>query len=147
VGLLSRLAGMAPAKAPSDDALLIHAMFLMAGADGNFDDEETSVIRGFANSLPEFKDTNEQEWMSLVGDARKLARKFENPKASVAALGQLSTPKLKQKAFLLAADIALASGDVDEDEDAMLESMQRVLGLDDSTANAIINVLAIKYVP
>jgi tellurite resistance protein len=135
---------MAPAKAPSDDALLIHAMFLMAGADGNFDDEETAVIRGFANSLP---DTTEQEFQNLIGEAKKLVRKFENPKASVAALGQLSTPKLKQKAFLLAADIALASGDVDEDEDVMLESMQRVLGLDDSTANTIINVLAIKYVP
>lgn len=138
---------MAPAKAPNDEALLIHAMFLMAGADGNFDDEETAVIRGYANSLPEFKDTTEQEFQGMIGEAKKLVRKFENPKASVAALGQLSTPKLKQKAFLLAADIALASGDVDEDEDAMLESMQRVLGLDDNTANTIVNVLAIKYVP
>lgn len=147
MGLLSRLTGLAPVKAPTDDVLLIHAMFLMAGADGNFDDEETSVIMGFANSLPEFKATTQQEYNDLIGEARKLLRKFENPKASVAALSQLSTPKLKSKAFLLAADIALASGDVDEDEDAMLEAMQRVLGIDDATANNIINVLAIKYVP
>ncbi|HEX2872132.1 MAG TPA: tellurite resistance TerB family protein [Polyangiaceae bacterium] len=147
MGLLSRLAGLAPAKAPSDDALLIHAMFLMAGADGNFDDEEISVIRGFANSLPEFKNTTEQEFQALIGEAKKVARKFETPQASVAALSALSTTKLKQKAFLLAADIALASGDVDEDEDALLESMGRVLSIDENTANTIINVLAIKYVP
>jgi tellurite resistance protein len=147
MGLLSRLAGMAPTKAPTDDILLVHAMFLMAGADGNFDDEETSIMIAFANSLPEFKDTTEQEFQGMIGEAKKLVRKYENPKASVAALGQLSTPKLKQKAFLLAADIALASGDVDEDEDAMLESMQRVLGIDENTAQTIINVLAIKYVP
>lgn len=122
-------------------------MFLMAGADGNFDDEEVSVIRGFANSLPEFKNTTEQEWQALVGEAKKIARKFETPQASVAALASLSTPKLKQKAFLLAADIALASGDVDEDEDTLLESMGRVLSIDENTANTIINVLAIKYVP
>jgi tellurite resistance protein len=147
MGLLSRLAGIAPTKAPTDDVLLIHAMFLMAGADGNFDDEETAVIIGFANSLPEFKETTEQEFQGLIGEAKKLVRKYENPRASVAALGQLSTPKLKQKAFLLAADVALSSGDVDEDEDAMLEGMQRVLGIDDNTAQTIINVLAIKYVP
>ena len=145
MGLLSRLAGMAPAKAPTDNVLLIHAMFAMAGADGNFDDEEVAVIIAAANALPEFKDTSEQEFQGLVGEAKKLLRKYENPQASVAALGQLSTPRLKQKAFLLAAEIALASGDVDEDEDAMLESMQRVLGLDDATAQTIVNVLAIKY--
>jgi tellurite resistance protein len=100
-------------------------MFLMAGADGNFDDEETSIMIAFANSLPEFKDTTEQEFQGMIGEAKKLVR----------------------KAFLLAADIALASGDVDEDEDAMLESMQRVLGIDENTAQTIINVLAIKYVP
>ena len=127
--------------------MLIHAMFLMAGADGNFDDEEVSVIRGFANSLPEFKQTTETEFQALIGEAKKLARKYETPQASVAALSQLSTPKLKQKAFLLAADIALASGDVDEAEDAMLESMGRVLAIDEGTANNIINVLAIKYTP
>jgi hypothetical protein len=48
---------------------------------------------------------------------------------------------------LLAADIALSSGDVDEAEDAMLESMGRVLGIDEGTANNIVNVLAIKYTP
>jgi len=122
-------------------------MFLMAGADGNFDDEETAVIIGFANSLPEFKNTTEQEFQGMIGEAKKLARKFETPQASVAALNQLSTPKLKQKAFLLAADIALSSGDVDEAEDSMLESMARVLQIDENTANTIINVLAIKYVP
>jgi tellurite resistance protein len=145
MGLLSRLAGLAPSKAPTDDVLLIHAMFLMAGADGNFDDEETAVIIGFANTLPEFKETTNDQFNALIGESKKLVRKHENPRASVAALSALSNPKLKQKAFLLAADVALASGDVDEDEDAMLESMQRVLGIDDSTAQNIINVLAIKY--
>jgi tellurite resistance protein len=147
MGLLSRLSGMVSNKAPTDSVLLIHAMFLMAGADGNFDDEEVAVLIATANSLPEFKDTTEQEYSSLVGEAKKLARKYENPAASVAALAQLSTPKMKMKAFLLAAEVALASGDVDEDEDALLESMQRVLGIDDNTAQTIINILAIKYVP
>ncbi|HOU93469.1 MAG TPA: tellurite resistance TerB family protein [Polyangiaceae bacterium] len=145
MGLLSRLAGFGQTKAPTDDVLLIHAMFLMAGADGNFDDEEIQVIMAAANSLPEFKATTQQEWQNMVGEAKKIARKYENPQAAVAALSQISSAVIKQKAFLMAAEIALSSGDVDEDEDAMLESMQRVLGLDDAMAKTIINVLAIKY--
>ncbi len=145
MGLLSRLAGLAPSKAPTDDVLLLHSMFVMACADGNFDDEEFAVIQSAANALPEFKETSEQEFSNLVGESKKLLRKYENPQASVAALGQLSSPRLKQKAFLLAAEVALSSGDVDEEEDAMLESMQRVLGIDAGTAQNIVSVLALKY--
>ncbi len=145
MGLLSRLAGFGQTKTPTDDVLLIHAMFLMAGADGNFDDEEVQVIMAAANSLPEFKATTQQEWQNMVGEAKKIARKYENPQAAVAALSSISSAAIKQKAFVMAAEIALSSGDVDEDEDAMLESMQRVLGLDDATAKTVINVLAMKY--
>lgn len=130
---------------PSDNALLIHAMFLIAGAAGTFDEEETAVVVAFANSVPEFENTTEQELHAMIGDAQELARRFGDPQATVAALSQLSTSALKQKAFLLAADIALSSGDVDEAEDAMLESMARALDIDEDTANTIVNVLAIRY--
>lgn len=147
MGLLSRFAGMMPAKSPNDDVLLLHAMFLMAFCDGNYDDEEFAVIKSAANALPEFKATTEQEFQDLIGQAKKLVRKYETPEESVAALGQLSTPRKKQKAFLLAAEVALSSGDVDEEEDALLESMQRVLGIDNNTAQTMINILALKYAP
>ena len=46
---------------------------------------------------------------------------------------------------MLAADIALASGDVDENEDALLETMQRLLNVDDQTAQTVVWVLSLKY--
>jgi uncharacterized tellurite resistance protein B-like protein len=143
MGLLSRLAGLAsPPKKATDDVLLAHAMLLMAGADGDIDDSEIAVVRGFACTLPEFKDRNFGE---IVGEAQKLVRRFGSLKESVTALGELSTPALKAKAYVLAADIALASGDVDEAEDELLTTMQRLLGIDDQTAQTIIWVLQRKY--
>lgn len=145
MGLLSRFAGLSPAKAPSDDVLLLHSMFLMAFADGAYDDEEFAVVCSAANALPEFKHTDAQEFNALVAQAKKILSKYDSPQAAVAALGQISTPRKKQKAFLLAVEVALASGDVDEEEDALLEAMQRVLGLNNDTAQSIINIMALKY--
>ena len=142
MGLLSRLAGLATPKKATDDVLLAHAMLLMAGADGDIDDSEIAVVRGFACTLPEFK---ERDFGEIVGEAQKLVRRFGSLKESVNALSELSTPALKAKAYVLAADIALASGDVDEAEDELLTTMQRLLGIDDQTAQTIIWVLQRKY--
>lgn len=142
MGLLSRLAGMASPKKATDDVLLAHAMLLMAGADGDIDDSEIAVVRGFANCLPEFKD---RDFGQIVAEAQKMVRRYPSLKESVQALAELSTPALKSKAYVLAADIALASGDVDEAEDELLTTMQRLLGIDDQTAQTIIWVLQRKY--
>ena len=47
--------------------------------------------------------------------------------------------------FDRAADIAMASGDIDEAEDKLLEAMQRLLGIDDAFAGKVIEVLQTKY--
>lgn len=142
MGLLSKLVGTAPQKQPTDDVLLVHAMLLMAGADGVVEDSEIATVEAFAWQLSEFKDKN---FGQLVEDAKKMMRKYPSVKESVAALQHLSTPALRHKAFVLAADIALSSGDVDESEDQLLETMQRLLQIDDQAVQTIIWVLNAKY--
>lgn len=39
----------------------------------------------------------------------------------------------------------MSSGDVDENEDRMLDAMQRVMEVDDTLAQKILEVLVIKY--
>ena len=63
----------------------------------------------------------------------------------VKALAEISSETVKKKTFVLAADIAMSSGEVDAAEEEMLEAMQRVLGIDDALANSIVQVLALKY--
>ncbi len=53
MGLLARMKGVTPTKKPTDDILLVHAMLLMAGADGAIDDEEIATVEAFANTLAE----------------------------------------------------------------------------------------------
>ena len=142
MGMLSRLCQSPPTKQPTDDVLLVHAMLLMAGSDGVIEHEEIATVEGFAMTLSEFR---ERRFGDLVEEARKMLRRFPSVQDSVAALAGFSTPAMAHKAFVLAADIAMSSGDVDEVEDELLTTMQRLLNIDDRTAQTVIWALAQKY--
>lgn len=142
MGLFSRLKRNAPAKKATEDALLVHAMLLMAGADGSIEKAELSTVQAFFDTLPEFKG---KSFDDLLAQANDIVARHGGLKSSIQSLAEIESPAIKKKCFVLAADIALASGDVDEAEDKLLEAMQRLLGVDDELAQKIIEVLEIKY--
>ena len=124
MGLLSKLTNsVTPQKKATDDALLMHAMFCMAGTDGQIGNDEMAQVEGYFMSLPEFEGKN---FGQVYEEAVKILRRYPNIKESVKSLGELSSRMLKDKCYMLCADIAMSSGDVDEAEDQMLEAIQRV---------------------
>lgn len=145
MGLLGRLMGAAPTKKPTDDLLLLHSMMLMAGVDGVIEGSEGATLTAFVNTLPEFRKLDGNGFDRLMGDAQKLRAKFTSAKEAVGALREISSEAVRKKAFVLAADIAMSSGDIDEAEEELLEAMQRILGIDDALAQKSLEVLAIKY--
>jgi len=147
MGLLSKFMGQAPAKKPTDDVLLLHSIFCIAAADGHIDDGEDDVIRAYANTLPEFRDMDGNEFQKAIDASIKIAHKYNRDmKSSLVVLNEIESDAVRKKAYVLAVDIALSSGDIDEGEEAMLEAMQRILRIDDALASKIIEVIALKYV-
>ena len=74
MGLLSKLTGsVTPQKKAADDALLLHGMMLMAGADGSIGQEEMAQVEGYFMALPEFEGKNFQD---VYNEAVKVLRKF-----------------------------------------------------------------------
>jgi len=143
MGLLSKLTGaVTPQKKATDDVLLLHTMMLMCGADGGFDDSEVETLEAYFATLPEFEG---KDFGEVLGQAKKMVSKYPSLTESVKALADLSSPNLKKKAYVVAADIAMSSGDVDESEDKMLDAMQRVMNIDDATATKVLEVLGMKY--
>jgi tellurite resistance protein len=142
MGLLGKFFGNAPTKKPTDDILLLHAMMLMSSIDGYLEGSEVATLEAFINTLPEFK---EADFDAQMAAAKKLRSKYEKPQEAVKALAEISSEAVKKKTFVLAADIAMSSGDIDESEEELLEAMQRVLQIDDALAGKIIEVLALKY--
>jgi tellurite resistance protein len=142
MGLLGKFLGNKPAKKATDDVLLLHAMMLMSSADGALEGSEIATLEGFINTLPEFKDADFDQQMA---EAKKLRNKFRDVQDAVKALGEIQSEAIRKKAYILAADIAMSSGDVDEAEEELLDAMQRVLNIDDALATKVLEVLALKY--
>jgi len=147
MGLLSKFMSGAPAKKPTDDVLLLHAIICMAAADGDIEDAEGEMIRNYANTLPEFRDMDGDAWDKCMSAQHKIVHRYNRDmKSSLQALNEIQSDIVRKKAFVLAVDIAMSSGDIDENEEQMLEAMQRILHVDDALAQRIIEVVSMKYV-
>jgi tellurite resistance protein len=146
MGLLGKFLGNAPAKKPTDDVLLLHSIMCMAAADGIIEDAEDEMIRNYANTLPEFRDMDGSEFGKCFEMSAKIAHKYNRDmKSSLQALNEIQSDAVRKKAFVLAVDIAMSSGDVDENEEEMLEAMQRILHIDDALAQKAVEIIGLKY--
>ena len=147
MGLLSKFRGTEPAKKPTDDVLLLHAIICMCAADGMIEDAEHEMIRNYANTLPEFRDMDGQEFSNCIQGSAKIAQKYnKDMKSSLQALAEIQSDAVRKKTFVLAVDVAMSSGDIDESEEEMIEAMQRILRIDDALASRAVEVMAMKYV-
>ena len=124
-----------------DQQLLTEAMLCVAFADGDDQWEETNLVRAFMETLPELKGSDQYE----VYEAAEKNVKLHGALGRSKELANLSSEKLKHKAFYLAMDIALSSGDIDDGEEAVLASMAETLAISDAFAENIANTLMIKY--
>jgi len=139
MGLLGKFLGNAPAKKPTDDVLLLHSIMCMAAADGIIEDAEDEMIRNYANTLPEFRDMDGEEFSKCIQGSQKIAQSYNRDmKSSLQALAEIQSDAVRKKTFVLAVDVAMSSGDIDESEEEMIEAMQRILRIDDALArNAV----------
>lgn len=125
-----------------DAVLLLHGMMCIAGADGSFAEAEVRMVEAYFAQLPELRG---EDFDALVAAAREVVEGYGSAIESLEALAGLSTPALKRKLFVVAVDIALASGQIDAREGAMLTALQVVLGIDDGLRDRVLEVLSLKY--
>jgi tellurite resistance protein len=146
MGLLGKFLGNAPAKKPTDDVLLLHSIMCMAAADGIIEDAEDEMIRNYANTLPEFRDMDGEEFSKCIQGSQKIAQSYNRDmKSSLQALAEIQSDAVRKKTFVLAVDVAMSSGDIDESEEEMIEAMQRILRIDDALARNAVEVMSLKY--
>lgn len=126
----------------ADAALLLHGMMCIAGADGSFAEAEMRMVEGYFVQLPELRG---RDFDALMDEAHAIIERHDSSRDSLSELRKLSSPALKTKLFVVAVDIALATGQIDEREGSMLGALQGVLGIDDATAAQIEDVLMLKY--
>jgi uncharacterized tellurite resistance protein B-like protein len=140
MGFFDKFKSKAPLKV-NDQQLLIEAMLCVAFADGDDQLEETQLVRAFAYTLPEFKNADTYE----VYEAAEKVVKLHGSLNRVKELQHLSSEALRHKAFLLAMDVALSSGEIDDGEEAVLAAMAETMRIPADVAEQIASVLMMKY--
>jgi len=146
MGPLAKLHGASSAKTEADDVLLLHALFCIAAADGSIEDSEDALIRAYTNTLPEFRDMDGPAFDKAMNASVQIAQAYNRDmKASLVVLAEIKSDAVRKKAFVLAVDIAMSSGSVDEAEEEMLDAMHRILEIDESLAAKIFEIVALKY--
>jgi uncharacterized tellurite resistance protein B-like protein len=128
--------------AASDAALLLHGMMCMAGADGSFAEAEMRMVEGYFVQLPELRG---RDFDALMDEAHAIIERYDSSRDSLSELRALSSSALKMKLYVVAVDIALATGQIETSEGSMLSALQDVLGIDNAAAAQIEDVLSLKY--
>lgn len=141
MGLLSNLFGASNKKA-GDDILLLTGMIAMCAIDGDFQEEEQIAVASFVATLPEFRGKDIRGLMKQAGAQLKAAGSLPGLMTKLAGI---ESPAVRTKLFVLAADLAMSSGDIDAGEEKLLGEMQKALKVDEVTAKKVVEVLALKY--
>ena len=124
-------------KTIGHETALIYVMVVVSAADGSMSAKELRTIGDLVKSLPVFR-TFEHE--RLVAVAQECASILQEPDGLAAVVGLVkgALPEhLRETAYWLALEIALADSRVALEEVRVIEALRRTLGIDKLVAAAL----------
>lgn len=116
---------------------LIYVMVVVSASDARMSDAELHAIGNFVRNLPAFEGYDEQK---LIPAARDCALILQEPNGLEHVLGivrESLTGALRETAYLVALDIALADAPVMPEESRVLQRLRTVLDIDPLVAAAL----------
>ena len=121
----------------SPHAALVHTMVLVAAADQNMTDAETSTIGEIIRNLPAF---HGYDFDRLAGDAQSCVELLRDSDGLDRILEQIKKglpARLRETAYALACDVAAADGKVTHEEARLLDLIRDHLAIGPLAAAAI----------
>jgi len=129
----------------SHHAALIYTMVLVSASDRDMTDPELRIIGEVLRDLPVFKDYNKE---LLPATAAACAELLDDENGLDKALGLIAgaiPPKLRETAYALACEVAVADGHVEKEEARMLEMLRDRLEVESLAAAAIERATEARY--
>ena len=120
---------------------LAETMFLMMSADGTIADAERDAVRGAIRGLSDNLLRSGTINVMLESYARRLKEQSREQRLQEIAEEIAEEPSEAESAFALAAAVALADGEVADEENAFINQLADWFGIDEARANAILDQL------
>lgn len=144
MGLFSKLFSNVPTQAVvkfnNEKEAFFAVLYACISADGDVDDEEIEDFIASVNSNQFLRS------LDLLDTYRESAIKKQKYgiEAFVGAALPMIAPERKKSLFISAVDLILSDGVVDKSEEALLEDIQKGLGIDNDFAQKAVEVMLAK---
>lgn len=142
MGLFNKMfSGVATEQIANEKDAFFAIIYASIAADGDVSDEEISGLLAIVGQKKIFRGID-------VLDTYKRTVKLNQSVGGVEKLVELAAPKiseeLKQTVFATSVDFMLADGVVGKKEETLLEKLSSTLGMDETAAMKIVEVILIK---
>lgn len=118
-------------------AALVHAMVLVAAAEGRISDNEIATMSRLVRHLPIFADFDHGRIAAISGACADLLAEEDGLDIATDRIARALAPPLRETAYALACDVAAADGRAEDSELRMLELIRHRLDIDRLIAAAI----------
>lgn len=143
MGLFDKFIGGGSSATFTPPEAFAAVMLAVVAADGHVSDEETSDFVARVNRMKLFRSIQGSAFNDMIDKLFRVLRK-DGPN-ELATRGAAALPAtLKPTAFAVATDMIFSDGSVEEEEQRLVEKLQRDLGVPDELASKIVEVLALK---
>jgi tellurite resistance protein len=116
---------------------LIYVMVAVSASDGTMSERELKTVGQLIKTLPVFQEFEDHRLASVAEDCAALLREPGGVEAVFGLVKAALPPHLRETAYWLALEVALADGRIMLEEIRTIEVLRRDLGLDRLTAAAI----------
>ncbi|MCA8929243.1 MAG: tellurite resistance TerB family protein [Alphaproteobacteria bacterium] len=116
---------------------LIYVMVLVSASDGDMTDAELSQIGNIVTHLPVFRDFDPEHLATLAASCTDLLQEEDGLDTTLALVREGLPEKLRETAYALACDVAVADGHIEQEELRLLEIIRHELRVGRLPAAAI----------
>jgi uncharacterized tellurite resistance protein B-like protein len=119
-------------------------LLAIIASDGEISDDEVAAFNGVAQGHPIFRDQPSQAFGRMIDEQFSILRKtgweslFDKGAADL-------PPDIAQTVFVLAVDLVLSDGSVEESEEYLIGKLRDALRISEELVATAVQVLSIKY--
>jgi tellurite resistance protein len=124
---------------------LIFTMVLISAAEGDMTDRELERIGQFVRFLPVFRDFDKERLPAVGRACADLLRREDGLDLALDTIAEALPQRLRETAYTLACDVAIADDDIAEEELELLKLLRQRLNIDRLVAAAIERATYARY--
>jgi tellurite resistance protein len=126
-------------------AALIYVMVVVSAADARMSDAELHTIGDLVRSLPVFKGFNDDKIIPVARECAAILQEREGLAAIMGLVREALSQPLRETAYAIALDIALAEAPVLPEENRILQRLRESFDLDRLTAAALEKAALVRH--